>query len=81
MGMFDYKSYTATESVELMETAYRLATYSSLTGVFGLPTREVFQWLGDNVLSSGLYPSTINLSLPDGWRELTPTNLSLPAVL
>ena len=79
MGMFDYKSYSSEESVELFTTAYRLAVYSSVSGVFGLPTNDILQSVSDAVLNSGLYASSVDLSLPSGWRELTPTDLSLPA--
>lgn len=79
MGMFDYKSYSSEDSVELFSTAYQLAIYSSVSGVFGLPTERILQSVSDAVLNSGLYASTVNLSLPSGWRELTPTDLSLPA--
>ena len=79
MGMFDYKSYSSEESVELFTTAYRLATYANIAGIAGLPTESMVQSISDAVLNSGLYPNVVNAGLPDGWRELTPTDLSLPA--
>ena len=41
MGMFDYKSYSSEESVELFTTAYRLATYANIAGIAGLPTESM----------------------------------------
>lgn len=79
MGMFDYKSYSSEESVELFTTAYRLATYANIAGIAGLPTESVVQSVSDAVFNSGLYPSMITVGLPTGWRELTPADLSLPA--
>ena len=78
MGMFDYKSYTAEESAELLSTAYRLSTYGNVSGFLGLPTRPALSLLADSILNSGLYPNMVDVELPAGWRELTPTDLSLP---
>ncbi len=79
MGMFDYKSYDSAQSVELLTTAYRLATYSSVSGVLGLPTEQMIQSIGTALQTGGMYPNEVNVLLPDGWREVAPSELSLPA--
>lgn len=79
MGMFDYKSYDAAQSVELFSTAYRLATFSSVSGVFGWPTESIIQSLGDAMQTGGFYPNEVNVLLPSGWREIAPSELSLPS--
>lgn len=79
MGMFDYKSYSAEQSVELLSTAYRLSVYSSVSGALGLPSEQIIQWLGDNFLSSGLYANNVQVLLPSGWAEITPQTLGLPS--
>lgn len=78
MSMFNYKDYSTSESSELAITSHKLAVYSSLTGVMGLPTEKVLQALGDVASNTGIYPSKIDLGLPSGWREITPSELHLP---
>ena len=78
MGMFDYKDYSSNESVELLETSYRLATYANINGFLGIEqSGSIVQSIADTLLSPGLHPNTVNSSLPSGWRELTPAELSL----
>lgn len=36
MGMFDYKDYSSSESIELLVTPYRLATYANINGFLGI---------------------------------------------
>lgn len=79
MGMFDYKNYSSSESIELLETSYRLATYANINGFIGIAqSGSIVQSISDALLSPGLYPNTVDTSLPSGWRELTPAELSLP---
>lgn len=77
MGMFDYKNYSSAQSVELLETAYKLATYANVEIFSGVSS--LLQPVANAVLNTGLYSSTVNLQLPAGWRELTPAELSLPS--
>ncbi|MBF8223660.1 calcium-binding protein [Halomonas sp. 328] len=77
MAMFDYKNYSTEESVELMLTTHQLATYANMSGIFGLPSREVTQFVAD-MLPDGIYANRIDTELPSGWRELTPAELGLP---
>lgn len=79
MAMFDYKNYSASDSANLITSSQKIAAYSSLTGVMGLPTHTIMQGIGDIASSTGYYPSKIDLSLPAGWREITPSELKLPA--
>ena len=79
MGMFDYKDYSSSESIELLETSYRLATYANINGFLGIEqSGSIVQSIADTLLNPGMYPNTIDNSLPSGWRELTPAELSLP---
>ena len=47
MGMFDYKDYSSSESIELLETSYRLATYANINGF--LDRCDVLQVKGGNI--------------------------------
>lgn len=79
MAMLDYKNYTSEASIELLLTSHKLATYASLSGALGIPqTREIVQGFTD-LFPDGAYPNEIDTELPEGWRELTPTELGLPA--
>ncbi|UJF23839.1 hypothetical protein L0B52_05685 [Suttonella sp. R2A3] len=78
MAMFDYKHYTSNESAALMATSKQLAVYGNISGIMGLPTENFLQGLSDRVLNHGLAANKVNLRLPDGWRELTPTELNMP---
>ncbi|MGP5326952.1 calcium-binding protein [Vreelandella titanicae] len=79
MAMLDYKNYTSEASIELLLTSHKLATYASLSGALGIPqTREIVQGFTD-LFPDGAYPNEIDTELPGGWRELTPTELGLPA--
>ena len=79
MAMLDYKNYTSEASIELLLTSHKLATYASLSGALGIPqTREIVQGFTD-LFPDGAYPNEIDTGLPGGWRELTPTELGLPA--
>lgn len=78
MAMFDYKNYNSAESAELVNTTHQLASYSSVTGVMGLPSEKVIQGLADVLDSTHIYPSHADVGLPTGWRELKPADLGLP---
>lgn len=79
MGMFDYKDYSGAQAAELIILSKQLAVYGSVSGIMGLPTGQIMQGLADTFLSGGTYANPINLQLPAGWQEITPTQLGLPA--
>ena len=78
MGMFDYQDYTAAESAALTLLSHDLATYSQLGPFVGLPVRALINTVGA-VLPEGTLPSTLESTLPTGWREVAPAELGLTA--
>lgn len=77
MSMFNYKTLSAADSSALLITTQKIAAYASITGVMGIPTEKMFQAVGTLASTTGIYPSDIDVSLPSGWREITPSELHL----
>lgn len=80
MAMFDYKGYNSEISSELMQTSWKLATYTNVSGFLGLPAQDILQGISDTFFADGLGATKdADLSLPSGWKEITPEQLGLPA--
>lgn len=81
MAIFDYKGYDNATSVELVQTSYQLAQASSLPNFFDIDTGALLEGaldiLGDGAVTGG----AVDLSLPEGWSQLTVADLGLPAEL
>lgn len=76
MGMFDYKNYSAQQSIELMHTSHKLAVYTNAASFMYMPGDKFYNFMGN--LLGGWYANPIDISMPKGWRELTPAELKLP---
>ncbi|MDO5687189.1 MAG: calcium-binding protein [Neisseria sp.] len=79
MGMFDYKEYSGTQAADLLSLSKQLAVHGTISGVMGLPMETLVQSFADAALSGGFYPNPVDVRLPESWREITPTQLNLPA--
>lgn len=77
MGMFDYKKYSSQTSAQLVSTSQKLAIYSNAVSFFGLPGDKVLNGMGK--LFSNWYPNKVDVGIPKGWREITPSELKLSA--
>lgn len=73
MAMFDYKNYSAEEAARLMAMSHKLATYTNLSPEL---FSQVFNGLGK--LAGNYLADKLEMSPPEGWRALTPTELGLP---
>lgn len=65
MTMFNYRDFDAKTSIELMHTSAHLAQHANLAGI-------------STFVPSFLKGINKSLSLPAGWRALTPDELGLP---
>lgn len=77
MGMFDYKNYSSQKAIELMLTSQKMAIYSNARSFMFLPGDKIYNTLGK--ILGDFYPNKIDISVPQGWRALTPKELNLPA--
>jgi len=76
MGMFDYKNYSSNEAVKLVEDISLLSAYTNSFKIGGfIPGVDVLNTVGS--LTGDLLASEVNLRIPDGWTELTATDLGL----
>lgn len=66
MGMFNFRNFDKRTSIDLMHTTKHLAEYGNVAG---------FAKIIPNFMT-GIKNA---LTLPDGWRSLTPSELNLPA--
>lgn len=76
MGMFDYKNYSSNEAAKLVEDISLLSAYTNSFKIGGfIPGVDVLNTVGS--LTGDLLASEVNLRIPDGWIELTATDLGL----
>lgn len=75
MGMFDYKDYSSEEAAQLVDDAQRLSAYTNASSFFYLPGDDLLNLLG--TITGDLFPNDTNVAIPDGWKELTPTDLGV----
>ncbi|WP_274572066.1 calcium-binding protein [Neisseria leonii] len=74
MAMFDYKQYSSAEAARLMSVSHKLAVYTNVSPKFISGTLNALGKLAGNYLADRL-----EMSPPDGWRALEPSELGLPA--
>ncbi|WP_296405276.1 calcium-binding protein [Psychrobacter sp.] len=76
MAMFDYKNYSSDESKKLADDANRLSVYTNASSLLGfIPADNVLNGLGK--ITGELFPNNTNIGIPQGWRELTPSDFGL----
>lgn len=75
MGMFDYKDYSSEAAAQLIDDAHRLSAFTNAHNFFGLPGSDLLNLLGD--ITGNLLPNETKVGIPEGWRELTPTDLGV----
>lgn len=75
-GMFGYKNYTTAQSAELVDTAFKLATFVQMNKILGLELDGVINQIGD-LIPNGLTANKIHIALPDGWSKVGPAALGL----
>ena len=75
MSMFDYKNYSSTEAANLVDDAHRLSAYTNASNFYGLPGDHLLNSIGNN--SGSLLANDTHVNIPDGWRELTPSDLGV----
>lgn len=77
LGAFNYRDYSAAESVELVDVSHQLAVYAQLRSFLGIKAGELFESV-DNFLGEGtITASAIDTGLPPGWHDLDPAELGL----
>ncbi|WP_296405518.1 calcium-binding protein [Psychrobacter sp.] len=78
MGMFDYKNYSSDEASKLVEDTSKLAAYTNAYNFFNfIPGGDALNVLG--TITGDLFANDINVSIPEGWKELTPTDFGVSA--
>ena len=76
MGMFDYKDYSSEEAAQLVDDANRLSVYNNAFKFFNIiPGGEALNFLGS--LTGDSFANPINVAIPDGWKELSATDLGV----
>ncbi|HBH34672.1 MAG TPA: triacylglycerol lipase, partial [Psychrobacter sp.] len=76
MGMFDYKNYSSNEAAKLVEDISLLSAYTNSFKIGGfIPGVDVLNTVGK--LTGDLLTSEVNLRIPDGWTELTASDIGL----
>lgn len=75
MAMFDYKDYSTEDAAQLVDEAHRLSAYTNASDFYTLPGDNILNLAG--TVSGDLFPNKINVDIPDGWRELTPSDLGV----
>ena len=76
MGMFDYKNYTQQEAAKLVEDTSRLSAFTNAYNFFDfIPGADALNVLGQ--ISGNLFPTSINVSIPEGWKELKPVDFGV----
>lgn len=78
MGMFDYKRYSATQSAELVNTAFKIATFSQSDSIFGLDGDGLVDTIG-GILPAGAVANPVRVALPAGWAQIGHAALGLDA--
>lgn len=77
-GMFGYKDYSAAKSAQLVDTAFKLATFAQMDHIYGIDVDAVINGIG-NVLPDGLMANRMQIVLPEGWSRVGPAALGLGA--
>ena len=76
MGMFDYKNYSSEEAAKLVDDASRLSAYTNAVSFFGfIPGADALNVVGK--LTGDLFPNETKIGIPDGWAQLTPSDLGV----
>lgn len=76
MGMFDYKNYSTEDSAKLVEDTTRLSAFTNAHNFIDLiPGADALNLLGK--ISGELFPTDINVGIPDGWKELKPVDFGV----
>lgn len=76
MGMFDYKNYSTEDSVKLVQDTSRLSAFTNAHNFFDfIPGADALNLLGQ--ISGELFPTDINVGIPDGWKELKPVDFGV----
>lgn len=75
MAMFDYKNYSTDAAAQLVDEAHRLSAYTNASNFYGLPGDKLLNFAGD--ITGNLLPSSPNVGIPEGWRELKPSDLGV----
>ncbi|AWT49665.1 triacylglycerol lipase [Psychrobacter sp. YP14] len=76
MGMFDYKNYSSEEAAKLVDDASRLSAYTNAVSFFGfIPGADALNVVGK--LTGDLFPNETKVGIPDGWAQLTPSDLGV----
>lgn len=77
MGIFNYKNFSSKQSAEMVLESSKMAIYSNAASFFGFPGAKILNWAGK--LLGNLPANKYDISIPEGWRELAPQELGLPA--
>ena len=76
MGMFDYKNYSAEDSAKLVDDTTRLSAFTNAHNFIDLiPGADALNLLGR--ISGEIFPTDINVGIPDGWKELKPVDFGV----
>ncbi|MCC3345245.1 calcium-binding protein [Psychrobacter sanguinis] len=76
MGMFDYKNYSQQDAAKLVEDTSRLSAFTNAHNFFDfIPGADALNLLGQ--ISGELFPTNINVGIPEGWKELKPVDFGV----
>ena len=74
--MFDYKNYSAEDSAKLVDDTTRLSAFTNAHNFIDLiPGADALNLLGR--ISGEIFPTDINVGIPDGWKELKPVDFGV----
>ena len=74
--MFDYKNYSTEDSAKLVDDTTRLSAFTNAHNFIDLiPGADALNLLGQ--ISGEVFPTDINVGIPDGWKELKPVDFGV----
>ena len=74
--MFDYKNYSTEDSAKLVDDTTRLSAFTNAHNFIDLiPGADALNLLGR--ISGEIFPTDINVGIPDGWKELKPVDFGV----
>ena len=74
--MFDYKNYSTEDSAKLVDDTTRLSAFTNAHNFIDLiPGADALNLLGQ--ISGEIFPTDINVGIPDGWKELKPVDFGV----
>lgn len=75
-GIFGYKDYSTAKSAQLVDTAFKLATFAQMDKIYGINVAGAINTIG-NALPDGLMANKMHIELPPGWSKVDPAALGL----